>query len=48
MNEDFICSVVLFLDVSKALAKMASNREILKNSKENRAHYFVQNTLVSN
>ncbi len=36
------------LDVSKALAKMASNREILKNSKENRAHYFVQNTLVSN
>jgi hypothetical protein len=36
------------LDVSKALAKMASNREILKNSKENRAHYFVQNALVSN
>jgi len=36
------------LDVSKALAKMASNREILKNSKENRAHYFVQNTLMSN
>jgi len=36
------------LDVSKALAKMASNREILKNLKENRAHYFVQNALVSN
>lgn len=36
------------LDVSKALAKMASNKEILKNSQENRAHYFVQNTLVSN
>ncbi|MFB5606308.1 MAG: hypothetical protein ACE5R5_01455 [Nitrosarchaeum sp.] len=36
------------LDVSKALAKMASNREISKNSKENRAHYFVQNALVSN
>ena len=36
------------LDVSKALAKMASNREILKNSKENRTHYFVQNTLISN
>ena len=36
------------LDVSKALAKMASNREILKNSKENRAHYFVQSALVSN
>jgi len=36
------------LDVSKALAKMASNREILKNSQENRAHYFVENALVSN
>lgn len=36
------------LDVSKALAKMASNKEILKNSQENRAHYFVQNALVSN
>ena len=36
------------LDVSKALAKMASNKEILKNSKENRTHYFVQNALVSN
>ena len=36
------------LDVSKALAKMASNKEILKNSKENRTHYFVQNTLISN
>jgi len=36
------------LDVSKALAKMASNREILKNSKENRAHYFVENAMVSN
>ncbi|QDI88983.1 hypothetical protein Nisw_05310 [Candidatus Nitrosopumilus sp. SW] len=30
------------LDVSKALAKMASNKEILKNSSENRAHYFVE------
>ena len=36
------------LDVSKALAKMASNKEILKNSQENRARYFVQNTLVPN
>ncbi|MSV26410.1 MAG: hypothetical protein CK527_06585 [Nitrosarchaeum sp.] len=36
------------LDVSKALVKMASNREILKNSKENRVHYFVENTLLSN
>ncbi len=30
------------LDVSKSLAKMASKREIYKNSKENRIHYFVQ------
>jgi len=30
------------LDVSKALAKMASNKEILKNLQENRAHYFIQ------
>ena len=34
------------LDVSKALAKMASNREIMKNSYENRIHYFVENPLV--
>jgi len=30
------------LDVSKALAKMASHKEILKNLSENRAHYFIQ------
>ena len=36
------------LDVSKALAKMASNKEILKNSEENRTHYFVQGQLVAN
>jgi len=30
------------LDVSKTLAKMASNKEILKNLSENRAHYFIQ------
>ena len=36
------------LEVSKALAKMASNREILKNSKESRIHYFIQNALVAN
>ncbi|EPA06793.1 hypothetical protein [Candidatus Nitrosarchaeum limnium] len=30
------------LDVSKALAKMASNKEILKNLSENRVHYFIQ------
>ena len=36
------------LDVSKALAKMASSKEIMKNSHENRMHYFVQESLVSN
>lgn len=36
------------LDVSKSLAKMASNREIFKNSQENRTHYFIQETLVTN
>ena len=36
------------LDVSKALAKMASNKEIMKNSEENRTHYFVQEALVAN
>jgi len=36
------------LDVSKALAKMASHKEIMKNSHENRIHYFIQEPLVSN
>ncbi len=36
------------LDVSKALAKMASNKEIMKNSHENRIHYFVEEALVAN
>ncbi len=36
------------LDVSKALAKMASNKEIMKNSEKNRTHYFVQEQLVTN
>ncbi len=36
------------LDVSKALAKMASSKEIMKNSRENRMHYFVKESLVSN
>ncbi|MCV0365765.1 MAG: hypothetical protein K5798_00670 [Nitrosopumilus sp.] len=36
------------LDVSKALAKMASNKEIMKNSYENRTHYFVEEALVAN
>ncbi len=35
------------LDVSKSLAKMASNKEISKNSSENRTHYFVE-SLVTN
>ena len=35
------------LDVSKALAKMASNKEIMKNSKENRTHYFIQESLIN-
>jgi len=36
------------LDVSKALAKMALNKEIMKNSSENRAHYFTQELLATN
>jgi len=36
------------LDVSKALAKMASSKEIMKNSYDNRTHYFVQESLLSN
>ncbi len=36
------------LDVSKALAKMASTKEIMKNSGENRTHYFTQESLVTN
>jgi len=36
------------LEVSKALAKMASNKELMKNSHENRAHYFVRESLISN
>jgi len=36
------------LDVSKALAKMASNKEILKNSGKNRTQYFVQESLMTN
>ena len=36
------------LDVSKALAKMASNKEIMKNSHENRTQYFVEEALLAN
>ena len=36
------------LDVSKILAKMASSKEILKNSDENITHYFLKNALVVN
>jgi len=36
------------LDVSKALAKMASNKEIMKNSYESKIHYFIDNALIIN
>jgi len=36
------------LDVSKALAKMASTKEIMKNIHENRAHYYVKDALIAN
>lgn len=36
------------LDVSKALAKMAFNKEILKNSQENLCYYFVKEALITN
>jgi hypothetical protein len=35
------------LDVSKALVNMASNREILKNSTQNRTHYFAQEVILA-
>ncbi len=35
------------LDVSKTLAKMASNKEIMKNSDECLVHYFVKAPLVA-
>ncbi len=35
------------LDVSKALAKMASNKEIMKNSSGNRTHYFVEEQIIA-
>lgn len=35
------------LDVSKALAKMVCSKEISKNFEEDRAFYFVQNSLVT-
>jgi len=36
------------LDVSKALVKMASNKEIMKNSQDSRTQYFVQDALIAN
>lgn len=36
------------LDVSKTLAKMAFNKEILKNSQENVCYYFVKEALLTN
>lgn len=35
------------LDVSKALAKMAVNRELLRNSQENRSYYFTKDALLT-
>ena len=35
------------LDVSKALVNMASNKEISKNSTENRTHYFVEEAIFN-
>ena len=35
------------LDVSKALAKMASNKEIMKDSNDNRIHYFAHPIIVN-
>ena len=36
------------LDVSKALAKMASTKEIMKNSHENRTYYYIKDSLIAN
>ena len=36
------------LDVSKALTKMAFNKEILKNSRENLCYYFIKEALITN
>ena len=36
------------LDVSKELARMALNKEILKNSQEHRCYYFVKEALLAN
>ena len=35
------------LDVSKTLVNMASNKEISKNSSENRTHYFIQEAILA-
>ncbi len=35
------------LDVSKSLAKMASNKEISKRTRENRTYYFARTTLLT-
>ncbi len=36
------------LDVSKALTKMAFNKQILKNSRENLSYYFIKEALITN
>jgi len=35
------------LDVSKTLVNMASNKEISKNSSENRTHYYIQEAILA-
>lgn len=36
------------LDVSKALSKMAFNKQLLKNSRENFCYYFIKEALITN
>jgi hypothetical protein len=36
------------LDVSKALSKMAFNKQLLKNSRENLCYYFIKEALITN
>ena len=40
--------IASLLDVSKTLAKMAFNKELLKNKQGERSYYFVKEVLLSN
>ena len=40
--------IASLLDVSKALSKMAFNKEILKNKQGKRSYYFVKEALLTN